>query len=309
MVNILLVDDDLLSRRVLHDGLLILGHACRVASDGEEAWELFRAERPGVLITDWIMPGLDGLGLCRRVRAEPGPYTYVILLSTLADKDSMLQGMVAGADDYLVKPTALADVQVKLIAAARIVALHQRIGDQTRALEALNRELAAEMRRDPLTQLGNRLRLREDFDALASSLRVGGDRYCAAMCDIDHFKPFNDQAGHLAGDDALLAVAAAMLANVRGGDLLYRYGGEEFLIIMPGAGIDAARATAERVRRAVEALGILNPGMLPPVPLTVSIGVAEARPAEAEQPRDLLARADAALYSAKTSGRNRVEAD
>jgi diguanylate cyclase (GGDEF)-like protein len=306
-VNILLVDDDLLSRRILQDGLLRIGHACRVASDGEEAWELFLAERPEVLISDWIMPGIDGLQLCRRTRAEPGPYTYVIVLSSLTDKESVLEGMVAGADDYLVKPAELADVQVKLIAAARIVALYQRIGEQTRALEALNRELASEMRRDPLTQLGNRLRLREDFDGLAARLGGSGEGYCAAMCDIDHFKPYNDQAGHLAGDDALRAVAAAMSANVRGGDLLYRYGGEEFLAVMPGVGIDGARATAERVRRAVEALDLLNPGLSPPLPLTVSIGVAEARPGEAGRPRDLLARADAALYTAKSRGRNRVE--
>ncbi len=305
-MKILLVDDDILTRRVLQESLARAGHECIVAGDGEAAWTTFLTMQPQVVISDWVMPTMDGLELCRRVRGYSGAYTYFIILSSLTDKDSVLRGMLAGADDYLRKPPEFADLQVKLIVAARIVSLHQRLTEQKAVLERLNTVLSTEMRRDPLTQLGNRLRLREDFDMLSRRVESEGLIYSIAMSDIDLFKNYNDRCGHVAGDDALRAVSAAMAAQVRPSDLVYRYGGEEFLVIMPGEGLEGAMRTADRLRAAVECLGIINPGKEPPGPLTLSVGVAELAPGDQLRPKDVLARADAALYSAKQRGRNCV---
>jgi diguanylate cyclase (GGDEF)-like protein len=299
-VKVLVVDDELVSRLVVQAAVERLGHRWVAASDGEEAWRHFQDDRPDVLITDLLMPGADGLELCRRVRAsaETG-YTYIILATMLGGHEDVVRGMEAGADDYLVKPVEPFDLQAKLIAAERVTALHAELG-RYRA------ELAKLARTDVLTQLANRRSMEEDLRMLDARSQRYGRPYCVAICDVDHFKTYNDTLGHQAGDEALRAVAAKLAAEVRASDGVYRYGGEEFVLVLPEQSLQTARAAVERVRAAVEQLAIPHPGRGPGGVVTMSFGTAGFRPGQATTVEDLLKQADAALYEAKEAGRNRV---
>jgi two-component system cell cycle response regulator len=209
--------------------------------------------------------------------------------------------MHAGADDYLVKPLDSDDLQARMIAAARVTALHHDLAQSRREMQDLNDELAAIARRDPLTLLGNRRALQEDLELLESRASRYGHRFCMALVDVDLFKSFNDTYGHQAGDDVLQQVAAA-----RGGDTLYRYGGEEFLCIFPEQSIDCGNIAVERMRSAVEALAIPH-AESPTGLLTISAGMAVLDPDRSTIASDVLKAADEALYRAKERGRNRIE--
>jgi diguanylate cyclase (GGDEF)-like protein len=185
-----------------------------------------------------------------------------------------------------------------------VTELHRRLAVQNEELEALNRMLFEQSRQDPLTSLGNRLRLREDLQVLQSRAERYGHSYAAVLCDVDFFKAYNDRYGHLAGDDVLWRVAATLSSGLRTGDTAYRFGGEEFLLVLPEQDAEAAAAITERLRQAVEDLGIPHADGLPLGVVTVSAGVAVS--AEAGDGDGLLRAADRALYAAKETGRNRV---
>jgi diguanylate cyclase (GGDEF)-like protein len=214
--------------------------------------------------------------------------------------------MQAGADDYLTKPFDSAQLEALLIGAARVSALHRRVADQQLELERLNAVLFADSRRDHLTGLGNRLRQDEDLNTLISRTERYGQGFCVALFDVDRFKAYNDKCGHLAGDEVLRRVAQVLVHECRDGDAVYRYGGEELLLILPAQPLDSATVAVQRMRAAVEALAIPHPGMDPAGVVTVSAGVAERRFKETGDAAELLHRADAALYDAKRGGRNRV---
>jgi two-component system, cell cycle response regulator len=305
-LKILIAEDDAVSRTILRRAVEKLGHECLAASDGEEAWGLYK-ENPDIdaIISDWMMPGVDGLELCRRVRGDGRDgYTYFIFLTALGDREHLLQGLEAGADDYLSKPLDRDELGMRLTSALRVTELHRRLAFQNGELEKLNRMLFEQSRQDPLTSLGNRLRLREDLQVLQSRTERYGHSYAVALCDVDFFKAYNDRYGHLAGDDVLRRVAAAISSGLRGGDAAYRYGGEEFLIVLPEQDAEDAAATTDRLRRAVEDLGIPHADGTPRGVVTISAGVAMSP--EAEDADALLKAADTALYAAKEAGRNRV---
>jgi diguanylate cyclase (GGDEF)-like protein len=290
-MDVLIADDDAGTRLLVTAAVEQLGHRCTVAEDGTEAWRRYRDELPDVVITDWQMPGMDGTALAKAIRSHGGsPYAYVVVLTGAADETAARMSMEAGADDLLLKPLDVAQLERKLIAAARVTALHRRLHD--------------EARNDAQTGLGNRLRLAEDLDALCGRVARYGHSYSVALLDIDDFKGFNDGAGHLAGDDVLRSVARALAQQIRTGDTLYRYGGEEFLVLLPEQSIESAALAAERLRAAVEALALPHPagGVV-----TVSGGVA-ALSEPGCRPDQLFELADKALYRAKERGRNRVEA-
>ena len=214
-MRVLVADDDATSRLVLQATVEQLGHECVVATDGSDAWDAFEQAPTDVLITDWMMPGLDGPELCRRVRqrADDG-YTYIILATSLERHEHVLEGMEAGADDYLTKPIDPFDLQTRLIAAQRVTELHKQVAQFHSELARLNVELARQARTDPLTGLGNRLRLHEDLRSAPRTRRSGlGAAYCVALCDLDDFKRYNDTYGHLAGDEALRRVARRCSPN------------------------------------------------------------------------------------------------
>jgi len=289
-MHVLIADDDPGTRLLVSSCVERLGHRCTVAADGSEAWRLYQQETPEVVITDWEMPGMNGTALSRAIRARgDGSYAYVIVLTGAADEEAARTTMEAGADDLLLKPPDLAQLERKLIAAGRVTALHRRLHDDAR--------------HDALTGLGNRLRLAEDLEALCGRVERYGHSYCVALFDIDDFKGYNDAAGHLAGDAALRAVAGALQQQIRTGDAVYRYGGEEFLVLLPEQSLESAGRAAERLHAAVGELRLPHPsgGVV-----TVSAGVAGLGE-HTTRPDHVFELADQALYRAKQNGRNQVE--
>ena len=308
-MRVLIAEDDAVSRMILKRAVERLGHECIAASDGLEAWETYVANPDvDVIISDWMMPGLDGPAFCEKVRGYEGKrdgYPFFVFLTALGDKDHLLEGMQAGADDYLSKPLDREELGARLLAAARVTGLHRQLNSQKRELERLNFELFKQARRDPLTKLGNRLRLREDLETLRARVERYGHSYSALLCDVDYFKLYNDTYGHLQGDDVLQKVAGVVLETFRTGDSSYRYGGEEFLAILPEQNREMALVAAERLRSAVENMAIPHEGS-PYGVVTVSCGLAELYSGEDKTVDELLKEADTALYRAKEQGKNNV---
>jgi diguanylate cyclase (GGDEF)-like protein len=292
-------DDDGVSRMLLQGAVEQLGHSCQVAVDGIQAWEMVNSDQPDVLITDQMMPGMDGLELCRRVRQlSSSRYTYIVVATSLRDHSDVRAGMQAGADDFLTKPVEPFDLEIRMIAASRVTALHVE-------LDRYRDELARLATIDPMTQLLNRRALDRRLADLHAHSERHSHPYTLAMCDIDLFKSYNDNFGHQAGDNALQQVASALNTR-RGGDLTFRYGGEEFLVILPDQDLQSGLAAAERIRRDIELLAIARPDTTPAGVLTISIGVAAFDPTNPHTPTELLKAADDALYQAKSDGRNTV---
>jgi diguanylate cyclase (GGDEF)-like protein len=299
-----------MGRLLLQRAVEALGHDCLVATDGLQAWELFEREVPDVVISDWMMPGLEGPELCRRVRSRPDtPYAYFVFLTVFREKEHALVGIQAGADDYLTKPLDPQDLKICLIAAERVISVHRGLAQKTAELERANRELYETARTDALTHVANRLRLHEDLAQLDSRIARYSYSYAVALCDIDHFKAYNDALGHPSGDAALRALAEILSRQCRTGDAVYRYGGEEFVIIMPEQSLAASTLAVDRIRLAVEQAAILHPTSPTARVLTISAGVAERRPGDADTAAGAIQRADTALYAAKQAGRNRVQVD
>jgi diguanylate cyclase (GGDEF)-like protein len=306
-MRVLIAEDSAVPRIMLERAIGELGHECVAAPDGASAWESFSNAGADVIISDWMMPGLDGDELCRRVRAaSQETYTYFILLTSLGDSGYVIRAMEAGADDYLRKPFEADDLRARLIAAARVTELHARLNTQQAELETLNDRLFQESRHDALTTLGNRIALREELERLTAMAARYSHPYSLALLDLDNFKAYNDTCGHLAGDEVLRTVAST-IALGREVDSAYRYGGEELLLVLPEQSVADGAVRAERARADVEALGLPHPGRGGDAVVTVSIGVAQLEASDELHFTAVLARADRALYRAKELGRNRVE--
>lgn len=297
-MKILIADDDQISRMITKAAVEQSGHECIVAVDGDSAWQLYKEHSPEAVVTDLMMPGLNGLDLCRAIRAvDEDSYTYVILVTSHGSRKDVLAGMEAGADDYVTKPLDPFSLHIRLLAAQRITSLH---ADLARYRSALSEQA----RTDPLTKLHNRLKLAEDLGTLhGGSMTVY--HYCLAMVDVDNFKSYNDIYGHQAGDAALVAIASTLAGQVRKSDGVYRFGGEEFLLVLRDQEASDARIVMERVRQAVQSLRIEHSGD-PDGVLTISAGVSAFTEGHRAGTEQLLREADLALYAAKASGRNRV---
>jgi two-component system, cell cycle response regulator len=307
-MKILIAEDSPAYRLALQRAVEGLGHECVMAEDGDEAWAIYERGDFEVLISDWVMPGIEGDELCRRVRSSGSAYCYVIVLTALDDNEHMLRGMTAGADDFLAKPLVTEELEARLAAATRVTKLHRALTDHQIELKRLNDELHGVARQDPLTAVGNRLRLEEDLDRIEARAVRDGHDYAVVMCDIDHFKGLNDHSGHERGDVVLREVAQGLVAGSRRTDSVYRYGGEELVVVMPNCSAKQMGAAAERLRAGVERLGLVHPTVESGV-VTVSAGVATRLPKDDDGVEGVLRRADAALYRAKHAGRNRVVSD
>ncbi len=307
-MRVLVAEDDAVSRTILRRAVESLGHEVLAAEDGQSAWDMFQAENGvDVVISDWMMPGMNGLELCTRVRStDEDGYTFFIFLTALADKNHLLEGMDAGADDYLSKPLDRDELRARLVAARRVTSLHRQLEAQRKAMKDLNQELHDQSRQDALTGLGNRLRLRDDLADLEARVRRYSHSYCAILCDVDSFKLYNDHYGHLEGDEVLKEMGNVILEVFRTEDSAYRYGGEEFLVILPEQTLESASVAAERLRSAVESRAIPHAAKGLDAVVTVSAGLAELSPGEPKDIATLLQQADTALYKAKESGKNRV---
>lgn len=298
-MRVLVADDDPGSLLVAKAAVEQSGHECIAAADGDSAWKLFQQYRPQAVVTDLMMPGLDGLALCRAIRgAGTDSYTYIVLVTSQGSREDVLAGLEAGADDYVTKPLDPFTLHTRLLVAHRITSLH---ADLARYRSAL----AEQARTDPLTKLSNRLKLDEDLELLHGFSERYGQDYCVAMCDVDNFKSYNDIYGHPAGDIALQEVAAVLSGQGRKSDGIYRFGGEEFLLVLPNQSWRSARTLVERARAAVQALGIAHSGD-PTGVLTLSAGISAYMEGHRPGSDQLLEEADAALYVAKAEGRNRV---
>jgi two-component system, cell cycle response regulator len=299
-VKILIADDSIVSRHLLEATLRKWGYEVVVACDGLEALELMQRDNaPTIAILDWMMPGMTGLEVCDRIRQRASePYTYILLLTSKSQKEDLIEGMDAGADDYITKPFDQHELQVRLRAGRRLVDLQAEL---LSAREAL-REQAT---KDSLTHLWNRNSI---FDILTRELaRVERERTSVGvvMVDLDHFKSVNDNYGHVAGDAVLSEAARRMNNTIRQYDAIGRYGGEEFLVIVPGCDQQTCYNQADRMRKNLaQAKMTLNDAV---ISVTASFGATVALPGQVWTAESLIRKADEALYLAKRLGRNRVE--
>lgn len=303
-MRILIADDDAVSRRILEARLTQWGYQVQASADGVEALAaLRRPEAPRLAILDWVMPGLNGLQVCRELRASSSDdYVYILLLTAKDRKEDLLLALESGADDYLIKPFDPAELKARLRTGQRILDLQ---ADLIAAREALRLRAT----RDSLTGLWNR---GATLDIVARELARAqreGQPFSLGLADIDHFKAINDGFGHGAGDAVLREVSRRLQQAMRSYDSIGRYGGEEFLIVLPGCDPAAVPAVAERLRACVGDDPI--PLAERHLPVTISLGVASLLPGVTRGPADqdaLIRAADGALYRAKQAGRNRVAA-
>lgn len=300
-MRILIVEDNADARRLLQVRLRLGGHDVLEAEDGEAGWELFQQDRVRLVITDWMMPKVDGPELIRRIRADGAAgYTYIIMLTAIGDKPNVVTGLESGADEYLTKPFDPRELLARVATGERILKLESDLSAARQQMETLAMQ-------DGLTGLLNRRAIEAQARAELSRAERQGTPLCLALLDIDHFKAVNDRHGHEVGDRALRHVAQVLAAHVRTYDWAGRWGGEEFLVLLPGAEPAGAAVAADRIRTAMaEAPLALDGGGT--LTLTVSIGVA-GQSSQATEPMALAAlvhRADEALYCAKREGRNRV---
>jgi two-component system cell cycle response regulator len=300
-MRILIADDSLLSRRLLEDTLRKWGYEVIAARDGSQAREILSGpDAPALAILDWMMPGHTGPELCGLIRrAGAEPYTYILLLTSRNDKQDLVTGMDAGADDYITKPFDRHELQVRLRAGTRIVELQQQL---LRTREAL-REQAT---RDYLTNLWNRSAILEKLNREMARCSRDGTPFGVVLADLDHFKAINDTWGHAAGDCALKAVSSQITGSLRSYDWAGRYGGEEFLMVLPGADLDEAARLADRVREAIRSGPMGWQGN--EVNLSCSFGVTSGAGDSSLSASDLIRIADEALYAAKRGGRDCVVA-
>jgi two-component system chemotaxis response regulator CheY len=302
-VDVLVVEDEEAQREAVVAAVRALGYPVRSAPDARAALQEHECRPAAIVLTDWSMPGVTGLDLCVALKRLPSP-PHVVLMSGYRERERLLHALRAGADEFIAKPIDLEELEVRLLASTRMV-------NATRALERQKREVEWESARrfeiartDPLTAIPNRRRMDEDLSRARDEATRYGRRYCLALCDIDHFKRYNDQHGHLNGDTALQRVAVLLRDGVRASDTVYRYGGEEFVVLFPEQSAKDVAEALDRVRAALQSMAIDNRGPgAPDAVLTISAGVAEIAGSGVVE---WLARADAALYRAKAAGRNRV---
>jgi len=298
--KVLLADHDPSLQTVMISMLLNWGYEVVLATDGIEALRLLQAEDgPRLAIVDRTLPGLNGLEVCREVRADAHlGYVYCLVLTDDSQTNDLVDAIEAGADDYIARPFHPQELRARLRAGMRVVHLQERL---LRARE----ELYEQATRDGLTRLWNRVTILQILDNEFARAARGGTPLALLMIDLDHFKRINDQHGHLAGDAALREVARRMSSLLRQYDSVGRYGGEEFVVVVPGCDIVSSLAVADRLRILIEAEPIVIPQAV--TTLTCSIGVACTDCSRPKDVNELLQEADMALYAAKGRGRNRVE--
>jgi len=299
--RVLVADDSAVYRKLVEQSLAEEDCAVLFATTGHDAVEIFEREHPPLVITDWMMPDLTGIELCQRIRATAQPsYTYVIIVTSQAEKDMVVKGLSSGADDYLTKPFHREELLARVRVGRRLIDLHRQIEAKNHLLE----ELALT---DALTGLPNRRAIEEWASRQLSGAARHGFPLWVVMIDLDHFKNVNDGYGHDAGDEVLKRFAEVLKTNTRLSNLSGRIGGEEFVHVLTHADEQAVQVAVERVRKQFEAERFSFGGAA--LSFTASFGAAGFCGKAAPSFGQLLSRADAALYRAKHLGRNRIEVD
>jgi diguanylate cyclase (GGDEF)-like protein len=324
MATILIVDDRPINREFLLALLGYAGHRLLEAADGDEALKLVRAERPDLVLTDIMMPGMDGYRFVLQLRSERDmPLTRVMFLTAVyVEPEARALAQALGVSRFVTKPVE-PDALMKVVDAVLAEPVPDHHDDQASSVDLIDKylrltanklhrhtleleELAEQVIRDPLTGLFNRRYLEESFGREIGRAKRGKSPIGVLMIDIDHFKRINDSFGHAAGDTVLAAVARCMRSLTRSEDILCRYGGEEFTLVMTGASREVARERAELIRKGVRRLEIESGGRAVGQ-VTISIGVA-IYPEDGANMEETMRASDAALYFAKQSGRDRTVA-
>lgn len=299
-MRVLIADDDIISRAVVKALLLKWGYEVMEVGDGNQAWNILKdKDSPHLVLLDWMMPGMDGLELCRCLRQSGNnTYHYIILLTGRDSKEDIIGGLNAGADDYITKPFMPEELEVRLRVGKRILDLQQSLKE---ALEVQRYQA----QHDRLTGIFNHVEILNILEKeLDRAGRQNGD-LAVIMGDLDHFKKVNDTYGHIAGDAVLVEVAARMKNNIRLYDSAGRYGGEEFLLVLPGCTTDEVMIIAHRILESISKDPVMFNNI--PIKVTISLGVAVHGTGDNTSTTELVQLADTALYKAKQNGRNRVE--
>jgi diguanylate cyclase (GGDEF)-like protein len=293
-VRIMLVEDSAVERRQISRYLKEWNMDFIAIENGAEAWRCLQSpDAPNLVLLDWVLPGLDGIELCQKIRTlgANGTYFYTVMLTARDKKRDLLTAMAAGADDYLAKPVDPSELKARILVAKRILDLQQSM------------RFAAT--HDFLTKLLNRAEILASLKRELSRGEREGKPVAIIMADVDHFKNVNDSLGHAAGDAVLREIAERLKSDLRSYDLVGRYGGEEFLIILPNCSLAVATRRANEIRCLVCKDAVVS--TFATVPVTVSLGVTASDQTPNLAIDGLLQQADDALYSAKKNGRNCVQ--
>jgi len=307
MSKILIVDDSDTIRSFLAHAVRAMKFEPVLADCGEKALELFAAERPGLVLLDVNMPGIDGYETARRMRALAlEEWVPIIFLSASEDDQDLERAIECGGDDYLVKPVSTVVLNAKMRALQRLDQMRRKLLDISNELTAANQRLETLSHQDGLTGIANRRAFDFLIERQFREAKRRTEPLSVVLCDVDHFKAYNDHYGHPAGDDCLKQVAAALARTCkRGIDVAARYGGEEFALLLPDTPAAGAMQVAENARREIAALAIAHAKSPTADLVPFSAGVASLNAERDATPRDLVSRADEALYRAKQLGRNR----
>lgn len=299
VTRVLVADDSAVFRKLIENTLSGKQFTPVFAKTGQEAVQLFAEHKPSLAIVDWMMPDRTGIELCEHIRLNSHTsYTYVILLTAMSEKESVIRGLAAGADDYLTKPFHDGELIARLGVGLRIVELHRQIEAKNRLLEQLALT-------DPLTSLPNRRAIEDWATRQLSGAARHGFSFWVVIADLDHFKNVNDTHGHEAGDTVLKRFAEILKSNSRKSDICGRIGGEEFLFTVSHATGENAKVLVERIRTQLQDTEFNFDGNR--LTVTASFGLAGFKGTHAPDLSRLISQADAALYSAKRQGRNRLE--
>ncbi|MFQ6109621.1 MAG: diguanylate cyclase [Candidatus Aminicenantales bacterium] len=293
-MKVLIAEDEPISCRALERSIAGWGYETVTAKNGREAWEAVRKNEIRIAVLDWMMPGMDGLELCRKIRQKyqekKSKYIYIILLTGRDQQGDIITGLSAGADDYITKPFSFLELKVRIQNGERII-----------KVEDSQIELASY---DSLTKVWNRNKILEFFKEELDRSRRENQATGLIIIDVDKFKNVNDSFGHYIGDEVLIEVTDRLKESIRGYDKLGRYGGDEMIVVLPNCGLTHVRTIAERLRLSVCKKKIkTKKGLLA---ITISLGGTSSDVSPKASADELIQASDRALYSAKRRGRNRA---
>jgi len=297
MINLLIAEDDKVIRKIIEKAASTLDYNVLIVKDGNEAQDILNREEIDIAVLDWMLPGMEGIDLCRMIRSrENSTYTYIILLTSKIDQDDLIEGFSAGADDYVRKPFNSHELIARIKTGKRIIDLQNQ-------LLVTQEQLRLQATHDGLTGLLNRNSILDILETEFERSTRSGSPLGMIMADIDHFKKINDTYGHQAGDEVLKSVASLLKGVVRNYDRVGRYGGEEFIILLPDCNKNTLERIADRLKGRITSEKYLVNGKN--LNITISMGISVSGGEEIRSPEAMILRSDNALYKAKRDGRNR----